>query len=101
MARARVQVLGFLDDVPTPSSFVITPVVGLIRGAIELVPQASEVAEAFECTLAELRSERCYRNGGVRRWRGVEYVMHEYHVDGRRIWGATARMVHQLLELCT
>ncbi len=97
--RARVEVLGLLDDVPTPSSFIITPVVGLLRGSVALVPQASEVAATFECSIAELRAPGCYRTDGTRTWQGYEYVMHEYHVGSHRIWGATARMVYQLLEL--
>jgi 8-oxo-dGTP pyrophosphatase MutT (NUDIX family) len=99
IARGRVEVLGFLDDVPTPSSYIITPVVGLVRGALALSPQAGEVAAVFECTIAQLRAPGCYVANGTRTWAGVEYVMHEYHANGRRVWGATARMVHQLLEL--
>ena len=38
-------------------------------------------------------------NLGYVTFRGIEFVMHEYHHEGRRIWGATARMVYLLLEL--
>jgi 8-oxo-dGTP pyrophosphatase MutT (NUDIX family) len=99
IAQERIEVLGLLDDVPTPTQYVITPVVGLVRGPFQPRLQEGEVAEAFTCGLAALRAEGCYRAQGRRHWQGVEYVMHEYHADGRRIWGATARMVHQLLEM--
>jgi 8-oxo-dGTP pyrophosphatase MutT (NUDIX family) len=99
IARERVDVLGFLDDVPTPTGFVITPVVGAVCGPFVPRLQPEEVAEAFTADLVTLREEGCYRDQGRRHFEGVEYVMHEYHTDGRRIWGATARMVHQLLEL--
>jgi 8-oxo-dGTP pyrophosphatase MutT (NUDIX family) len=97
----RVEVLGLLDDVPTPSQYVITPVVGLTRGPLALVVQAREVAEVFDVSLAELRAPGVYRADGERVFEGVTYVMHEYHVTGRRIWGATARIVHQLLSLAS
>ncbi len=97
--RAQVEVLGLLDDVPTPSSYVITPVVGLVTGPLQIVAQASEVAETFTASVAALRDPAVYHADGERTWRDVTYVMHEYRVDGRRIWGATARMVHQLLAL--
>ena len=98
--RNRVEAVGYLDDVPTrPSRYVMTPVVGLVRGPIELVPRAEEVAAIFECTLAELAAPALYKSGGVHTWEGVEYEMHEYHVGERLVWGATARVVHQLLTL--
>jgi 8-oxo-dGTP pyrophosphatase MutT (NUDIX family) len=97
LSRQRLEVLGTLDDVPTPTGFVITPVVGLVRGTVELAPHAGEVAAVFECSLDELMNPSVYRDEGVRSWEGIEYSMHEYKVCQRRIWGATARMVHQLL----
>ena len=99
LPRTRVEVLGLLDDVPTPSRYVITPVVGIVHGPLELAPQESEVGEIFDCTLGALAAPGVYRDGGVTQWDSVEYVMHEYVVGEHRIWGATARMVHQLLSL--
>jgi 8-oxo-dGTP pyrophosphatase MutT (NUDIX family) len=110
IAPAAIRVLGLLDDVPTPTGFVITPVVARVDGPVALRPAASEVAEAFLVELAELRRPATYRSGGVREFLGVRYEMHEYHVPGppespagsteaRRVWGATARIVWQLLGL--
>src|SRR5262245_41645957 len=42
---AAIQVLGLLDDIPTPTGFVITPVVARLEGPVELHPSAHEVAE--------------------------------------------------------
>ncbi len=98
--RRLVEPVGYLDDVPTrPSRYVMTPVVGLVRGPVDLVPREEEVAAIFECTLAELAAPALYHSGGRHAWDGVEYEMHEYHVGDQRVWGATARVVHQLLEL--
>jgi 8-oxo-dGTP pyrophosphatase MutT (NUDIX family) len=94
---AAVEVLGLLDDVPTPTGFVITPVVARIAGPVELRPSVSEVAAVFRCPLDELFRPECYRHEGTRSFLGVTYAMHEYHFEEHRIWGATARIVHQLL----
>lgn len=94
---SSVEVLGLLDDVPTPTGYVITPVVARLHGAMRLRPQASEVAEAFFADLPTLR--RCHRTDGEREFLGVRYQMHEYPYEGRRIWGATARIIWQLLGL--
>jgi 8-oxo-dGTP pyrophosphatase MutT (NUDIX family) len=96
---ARVEVLGQLDDVPTPTGFIITPVVGRIVGPVSLTPSAREVAEAFAAPIDELASPGCYHHEGTRSFLGVHYDMHEYHFGAHRIWGATARMVYQTLEL--
>jgi 8-oxo-dGTP pyrophosphatase MutT (NUDIX family) len=96
---ANVEVLGLLHDVPTPTGFVITPVVGIVRGPLELKPSVDEVAAVFACELTELASPHRYANGGTRSFLGVTYSMHEYHWEEHRIWGATARMVYELLDL--
>ena len=94
-----ISVLGLLDDVPTPSGFVITPVVGIVRGPIALVPAPEEVASVFLASIDELRAPGAHRENGVREFLGVSYTMHEYHWERWRIWGATARILHQLLSL--
>lgn len=99
IAPANVEVLGMLHDVPTPTGFVITPVVGVVRGPLELVPSVDEVASVFLCEMDELANPQRYLNSGVRSFLGVSYSMHEYLWEQHRIWGATARMVHELLEM--
>ncbi|MFO0579193.1 MAG: CoA pyrophosphatase [Polyangia bacterium] len=92
-----VSVLGLLDDIATPLGFVITPVVGAVRWPLELLPSQAEVAEVFTVPLPSLPT--VYRNGGEAVWRGYHYTMHEFHVETRRIWGATAAITMQLLDL--
>jgi 8-oxo-dGTP pyrophosphatase MutT (NUDIX family) len=96
---AAVDVLGMLDDVPTPTGFVITPVVARVRGPVDLRPSAHEVAETFSVPLSELANPTRHVAGAERSFLGVHYVMHEYHWESHKIWGATARMVHDLLTL--
>jgi 8-oxo-dGTP pyrophosphatase MutT (NUDIX family) len=97
--RASVEVLGLLDDVPTPTGFVITPVVGLVHGPIDVRPNEHEVAAVFACDLEELAAPHRYTHGGTRTFLGVTYTMHQYQWEEHRIWGATARIVHELLGL--
>ncbi|MCS6913912.1 MAG: CoA pyrophosphatase [Myxococcales bacterium] len=92
-----IEVLGLLDDVPTPAGFIITPVVGVLPRQVELRPNRGEVAEVFSAPLSALR--RVHQAGPAREFLGVHYVMHEYPYRGWRIWGATAYMVQQLLGL--
>ncbi len=97
---ATVRVLGRLGDVPTPSGFMITPIVGVVAPAPPAWrPCEAEVAEAFEVPLAKLRDPALFEDKGeITRW-GYTWRTCAYQPDGRNIWGATARMVHELLEL--
>jgi hypothetical protein len=88
-----------LDDVPTPTGFVITPVVAKVEGPVALAPSRDEVAEAFLAELRGLADPAAHSEDGEREWMGVRYPMHKYRWEPWNIWGATARILHQLLEL--
>jgi 8-oxo-dGTP pyrophosphatase MutT (NUDIX family) len=94
---AAVEVLGLLDDVPTPTRFVITPVVARLRGPLALAPNPAEVASVFSAELERISDPAIYASNGTREFLGVKYDMHEYRWEQHRIWGATARILHQLL----
>lgn len=95
---AAVAVLGHLDDVATPSGFLITPVVGWLHEPAPFRPDTREVDEFFEVALAELEDPACFHDAGVAEHDGRSYHLPEYHVAGRVVWGATARMVADLLS---
>ena len=96
---AAIEVLGLLDDVPTPTRFMITPVVARLRGPLAMAPNPAEVASVFAAELAALREPERYTSNGTRTFLGISYEMHEYRWEPHRIWGATARMVYQLMLL--
>jgi len=96
---AAIEVLGALDDVPTPTRFVITPIVARLRGPLAMRPNPAEVASVFAADLGALADPERYTSNGERSFLGVTYQMHEYRWEPHRIWGATARMVHQLMAL--
>ena len=97
---AAIEVLGLLDDVPTPTRFVITPVVARLRGPLTMAPNPAEVASVFSPP-SRRRSpiRRATRPTASRTFLGITYEMHEYRWEPHRIWGATARMVYQLMTL--
>lgn len=96
LPRERVDVVGALTPMGTiGTGFRIHPFVGLVPDGVEWVPQESEVARVLEFSLSELVA-------GHRRQRlvskGVPIAMSTYTVDGHLVWGATARILHQLLR---
>ena len=94
---SSVEMVGLLDDLATPTGFIITPVVGILKSGTHFVPNPLEVAEVFSVPLgffadpAKGRSERRIIQGSERE---IWYYEHGHHV----IWGATAMIIRSLLQ---
>jgi 8-oxo-dGTP pyrophosphatase MutT (NUDIX family) len=96
LPRDAVEVLGALQPTPTiATSYAIYPFVGLIADGHRWTPSAGEVAEVLELSLRDLRA-----GYGRRRLlrRGVPFRTDVYVVGESLIWGATARMLGDLLD---
>jgi 8-oxo-dGTP pyrophosphatase MutT (NUDIX family) len=90
-----VEVLGALPPTPTfVTNYAIYPFVGLIKPGFAWVLQRSEVAEVLELSLDGLRA-----GYGERRLvrRGIPFRTPTYEAGGHLIWGATARILGELL----
>ena len=96
---SRVTVLGELDDVFTAvSSFVITPVVGLVEGGIDdLVLAPDEVKSLLVVPVTELLDPKVHTTE-TRSVGEQQYRIHYYTVGEDVIWGATGRIVYQFLK---
>jgi 8-oxo-dGTP pyrophosphatase MutT (NUDIX family) len=93
---AGVELVGALPPVGTfVTGYRIYPFVGLIEPGQTWRPQATEVAEVLEFTVADLVSGHKMRRL-IRK--GVPIKTPTYTVDGHLVWGATARIVQSLLE---
>jgi 8-oxo-dGTP pyrophosphatase MutT (NUDIX family) len=93
---AAVNLVGALPPVGTfVTGYRVYPFVGWIEPGYLWRPQASEVAQVLEFTLADLvrghEMQRLFR-------KGVPIKTPTYTVDGHLVWGATARIVQELLE---
>jgi 8-oxo-dGTP pyrophosphatase MutT (NUDIX family) len=98
IAADEIETLGSLDDLATPTGFVITPIVGLLRRVPEMSPNAAEVAEAFFVPLSFLSNpHNCRRETRITEFGPRETWHYDYH--GRVIWGATAAIIHDLMLL--
>jgi 8-oxo-dGTP pyrophosphatase MutT (NUDIX family) len=96
LPREAVTVAGALLPVGTyVTNYAIYPFVGLIEPGREWVIGETEVAQVLELSLDSLVA-----GAGERRMvrRGIAFKTHTYEVDGHLIWGATARIVADLLD---
>jgi len=95
LPRDAVEVLGALIPVPTfVTNYAIYPFVGLIERDFAWVIAEAEVGRVLELRLDALR-EGYARRRLVRR--GVPFRTDTYLVGDHLIWGATARIVGDLL----
>jgi 8-oxo-dGTP pyrophosphatase MutT (NUDIX family) len=99
IAEKDVHLLGELDDICTVASdFCVSPFVGLIPYPYPFKMNRQEIEEVLEVPLSvfldedKFREEFRERNGEPLR---VYFFQHEDHT----IWGATARILKQLIDL--
>jgi len=94
------EVVGRLDDIRTTSRYAVTPYVARVPDR-EYAPDEREVAEIALLPLAGLLDPDNYESERRQHPQYGEAVVHFFHVDDYTVWGATARMLVQLLELTT
>jgi 8-oxo-dGTP pyrophosphatase MutT (NUDIX family) len=95
---ASVEVLGMLDEMVTTSEFRVVPYVGLLDPSVELHPDAGEIAELLEIPVSDLLVPGLRRTE-KRFYRGAERDVYFYDVGRHTIWGATARILSNLLSV--
>jgi 8-oxo-dGTP pyrophosphatase MutT (NUDIX family) len=100
LSARYIEVLGSLPTYTTVTSFIVTPVVALVRPDFELTINPYEVALAFEVPLAWLMDPANHRrhtvpapDGTQREWYSMPY---QDGTDERFVWGATAGMLRNL-----
>jgi 8-oxo-dGTP pyrophosphatase MutT (NUDIX family) len=99
LSPADVKVLGELDDTATViSNYIVTPFVGVIPWPNKLKADGWETDELIEAPIAVLLDKKS-REDRDEVIEGKPVTSYFYHYGGRVIWGATARILHQFLEL--
>jgi len=91
--------LGVVDPVPTPTGYLITPVVAEMKRPADYDLNRAEVAELFEAPLALFADPDAMIRMGAREYRGIRYHLFAFRYQGHVIWGATARIMAQLAAL--
>ena len=80
------------------SNFLITPFVGVIPHPYEFEPSPDEVEEIIEIPVAALLDEDSYYEK-LQYFDGLAYLGSFFDYGGKVIWGATARILRQFLDL--
>lgn len=101
LKSADVRLLGKMNEVLTITHYRVTPVVGVLPWPYKIRPEPAEVERVFTIPLNWLSDPvnwevRSVTPAGAPRAFQVIYY-HSY--DGEILWGATARMTHNLLSV--
>lgn len=95
-----IRILGGLDPIRTISNFMVYPFVGIMECVPEFVINSDEVERLFMLPLEWLSNpENFYEQDHLVENRFVRKVIHYRNYEGEHLWGLTARITQQLLEL--
>lgn len=99
----EVEILGQLTELYIPvSNFLVHPFVGLLQAPPAFRPQPGEVAGILTPALEVFHSAKNRKRTDVKIGQGVTLPDVPYfEVDGRVVWGATAMILNEFLELLT
>jgi 8-oxo-dGTP pyrophosphatase MutT (NUDIX family) len=98
---ALVTVVGELDQIATMVSHsLIVPIVGTLARRPQLRASAGEVDRILTAPLVDLLDAEVYRE---ERWGHppLDRAIHFFELDDETVWGATGRIIVQLLSIAT
>ncbi len=95
----KVEILGELDDSFTvTSNYLISTFVGIIPYPYDFKIDPREIAYTFEVPVSALLTESFFREE-MRDTGAVNSVVYFYDYEDKVIWGATARILKQFLDI--
>jgi 8-oxo-dGTP pyrophosphatase MutT (NUDIX family) len=98
LTAASIEIVGRLGNYHTRTGYDVTPIVGLVHPPFTLSPNPREVAAIFEVPLSFLLDPRNRRRDSLT-LHGAERFFHAFQWQQYYIWGATAGMLVNLLDL--
>ncbi|MDI7260341.1 MAG: CoA pyrophosphatase [Thermodesulfobacteriota bacterium] len=100
LKETDLQIIGALDDIVTITEFIVTPIVGFFPHPYPFKISEVEIAELIEAPLSLLLDKDSFREREIVRMNRKE-VVYAYQYGAHIIWGATARILKQFLDLIT
>lgn len=100
LVAEEVSIVGRLDDIRTVTEFSIRPFVARVPDW-EYTPCDAEVAEVAVLPISALTDHDNYESEYRDHPYYGEIRLHYFYVGGYTVWGATARILVQFLELAT
>lgn len=93
----RVDVIGELSTAFSKDGVQVYPIVGTLESSVGSKASPDEIAEIFEVPWSFFASEKPEMQRMQRH--GIEFEIPHYHFEGRHIWGLTAMILLELINL--
>lgn len=95
----QIEILGRLDETPVISGHLVTPFVGRIKPPFKYTPSPEEIDYIFTVNIKEFLNPAVHRMK-INDFMDRKIPIHFYDVAGECVWGATGRIVTNLLSTC-
>jgi 8-oxo-dGTP pyrophosphatase MutT (NUDIX family) len=92
-----IQILGEFDEYLSITGLIVTPFAAWIEGPFCLTPNPDEVDEILRVPF-EIFQDRCTRVE-TRVRLGIERKVYFYEFQGKEVWGLTAQIIRDLMQL--
>lgn len=100
LKRENVQLLGRLDDAKTVSTnFIVRPFVGYIPFPYPFILSRAEVESLISVPFEVFHPKNLKTRGATHRHGGKIYPTVTFQYQGEVIWGATARIMENFMEI--
>jgi 8-oxo-dGTP pyrophosphatase MutT (NUDIX family) len=93
-----VEIIGILDDIVTISSYRVRPYLGRVPYPYTYKCSSEEIDEILLVPFEELLDEKNITINSISSNQG-EFSVYYFHWNGHVIWGATGRILAQLINL--
>ncbi len=93
-----VEVLAPLGQVMSKHQLQVTPWVGIVPASIQLTPSPDEIESIFTVPLSFFLEDQRHHTDQIR-FKGMTHFVPAYEYDGHIIWGLTAYMLIELLNI--
>ncbi|MEM4675855.1 MAG: CoA pyrophosphatase [Nitrososphaerota archaeon] len=99
LGQDSVEIIGCLKPVtPRVSKTLVVPVLGEVKGRPQLLPNR-EVDRVFRVDLADFITLKGYTARFYTDAAGEPVLIHYFNILGELIWGATARIIVEMLQV--
>jgi 8-oxo-dGTP pyrophosphatase MutT (NUDIX family) len=98
IAPENVEIIGQLDQVTVGGRYVVTPFVGIVKLPLNARPNTDEVSSVICVPVSALLEPGCF-TVELRTAGGGPHTIYHFRYEALDIWGATARILKQFLEL--
>lgn len=82
-----------------PSNFLVTPVVGYTSERPDFIPDPDEVDLILEISLDDLLKDETKQEQDITLFPAINLRVPCFYVEGHVIWGATAMMLSELIDI--